>query len=103
MDEHVPNAVALALRRRAVDVRTAEEAGLLGAPDEDYLAHSRAAGRVLVTHDSDFLRLHRQNQRHAGIAYSQQGTRTIGELVAGLVVIYEVLDSGEMVGQVEFI
>ena len=67
LDEHVSRAVAQALRRREIDVLTAGEAGLLGAPDADYLARSRDTGRVLVTHDSDLLRLH-QEQEHAGIA-----------------------------------
>jgi predicted nuclease of predicted toxin-antitoxin system len=71
-------------------VLTPGEAGLLGASDDEYLAHSRGEGRVLVTHDGDFLRLHRL-QEHAGIVYCEQGTRTIGQLVAGLVLIYEIL------------
>ncbi|MBI3979181.1 MAG: DUF5615 family PIN-like protein [Chloroflexi bacterium] len=102
LDEHVPHAVAEALRRRGIDVLTAAEAGRLGAPDPELRAHASAAGRVLVTHDADFLRQHQQHQ-HAGIAYCQQGARTIGELVAGLVLIYEVLESEEMVGRLEFL
>ena len=82
---------------------TAGEAGLLGAPDVEYLARSQAAGRVLVTHDGDFLRLHRQQQPHAGIAYYEQGSRSIGQIVAGLVLIYEVLEPAEMAGRVEFL
>lgn len=38
MDEHVPAAVSEGLRRRGVDVLTAREAGMLGAPDEWHLA-----------------------------------------------------------------
>jgi predicted nuclease of predicted toxin-antitoxin system len=102
-DEHVPHAVAEALRRRGIDVVTAGEAGLRGTPDAELLAHSHAAGRVLVTHDSDFLRLHREQHQHAGIAYCEQGARSIGQLVAGLVLIYEILEPGEMVGRVEFL
>lgn len=81
---------------------TPSEAGLLGASDDEYLAHSRSEGRVLVTHDGDFLRLHRL-QDHTGIAYCEQGTRTIGQLVAGLVLIYEVLEPSEIAGRVEFL
>jgi predicted nuclease of predicted toxin-antitoxin system len=62
LDEHVAHAVALALRRRSVDVLTASTANLLGAPDDVYLAHAYATGRVLVTHDGDFLRLHRRGE-----------------------------------------
>lgn len=82
---------------------TAAEARLLGAPDVQVLDHSSAADRVLVTHDSDFLRLHYQQHQHAGIAYCVQGTRTIGQLVASLVLIYEVLEPSEMIARVEFL
>ena len=58
---------------------------------------------MLVTHDPDFLRLHQQGQQHAAIAYCQQGTRTIGHLVAALVLIYEALEPGEIAGRVEFL
>lgn len=102
LDEHVSHAVAQALRRRKIDVLTASDAGLLGAPDADYLAHARNTRRVVVTHDSDFLRLHRE-QEHAGIAYCEQGTRSIGQLVAGLVLICQVLEPREMAGRIEFL
>ncbi len=61
LDEHVAHAVAQALRRRGIDAQTATEAGFLGATDAEVLAYARQAGRVVVTHDDDFLRLdHRQ-------------------------------------------
>ncbi len=82
---------------------TPAEASLLGASDVELLSHSCSTGRVLVTNDNDFLRMHRQNSQHAGIAYCQQGTRTIGQLVASLVTIYEILEPGEMIGRVEFL
>jgi predicted nuclease of predicted toxin-antitoxin system len=103
LDEHIPSAVARALRRRGIDVETPAEAGLIGAPDGEQLSHAYAAGRVFVTHDPDLLRLHRQRHQHAGIAYCEQGTRSIGQIVAGLVLIYEVLEPSEMLGRVEFL
>lgn len=96
------HAVAEALRRRGIDVLTAAEATLLGTRDAGLLARSHAAGRVLVTHDSDFLRLHK-SVPHSGIAYCKQGAHTIGQLVAALVLIYEVLEPGKMAGRVEFL
>src|SRR5215216_4371094 len=56
LDEHVAHAVAQALRRRGIDAQTTTEAGLLGATAAELLAYARRAGRVLVTHDDDFLR-----------------------------------------------
>ncbi len=59
LDEHIPNAVADALRHRGIDVLTVAEARLIGVPDEELLAHSFAEGRVLVTQDGDLVGLHR--------------------------------------------
>jgi predicted nuclease of predicted toxin-antitoxin system len=102
-DEHIPYAVAQALRRHGIDVLTASEAGLLHTPDAEILVRSRAAGRVVVTQDRDYLRLHQQQHAHAGIVYCDQGTRSIGQMVTALTLIYEVLTTEEMVGRVEYI
>ena len=103
LDEHIPNAVADALRHRGIDVLTVAEAGLIGIPDEELLAHALADGRVLVTQDGDFIGLDRRRHPHAGIACSKSGSRTIGQIVAVLVMIYEVLEPADMAGHVEFL
>ena len=90
----------MALRRRGIDVVTAAEAGLIGAPDTVQLAQARAAGRVMFTQDGDFLGLHRQ-QPHAGIAYCKMGSRSIGQIIAGLMLIYDVYEAEEMVDRVD--
>jgi predicted nuclease of predicted toxin-antitoxin system len=103
LDEHVPNAVARALRGFGIDVLTMREAGLLGTPDAELLAHAHAEGRVLVTHDPDFLRLHDRQVAHAGIAYCAQGSRTVGQIVESLRLIHEVYQPDEMVDRVEYL
>lgn len=103
LDEHIPNAVAEALRLRGIDVLTMAEAGLLGITDRELLARSLGEGRVLVTQDGHFVGLHRDQHPHAGIAYSKRGSRTIGELVAALVLIYEAYAPGDMIGRLEFL
>jgi uncharacterized protein with PIN domain len=103
LDESVAPAVAEGLRRRGIDVTTAPEVGLSSADDETQLAFALRERRLLVTQDADFLRLHRRGLAHAGIAYYDPGTRTIGQLIAGLVLIHEVLTPEEMKGQVEFL
>jgi predicted nuclease of predicted toxin-antitoxin system len=103
LDEHIPRAVADALRRRGIEVLTTGEAGMLGMSDAEHLAHALSGGRVFVTQDSDFLRLHEQQYPHAGIAYCAQGTRTIGQIVSGLALIHELLSPDEMLGRVEFL
>ncbi len=101
-DEHLPSAVVKGLRERGVDVLTATEAGLRGASDETHLAHARAANRVLVSHDVDFLRLHAAGAEHAGIAYGPQDL-PVGDIIRGLMLIVHVLESEEMINHVEFL
>ena len=84
LDEHVSRAIAIGLRRRGIDVTTTLEAGLCSASDEEQLQYAAAQGRVLFTHDADFLRLHKRRVPHAGIVYCHQGQYSVGEPVRRL-------------------
>jgi hypothetical protein len=101
-DEHIVGIVAKALRRHGIDVATSAEAGLLGLPDTDILAHAHANSRVIVTRDKDFLRLHAAGQVHSGIVFFGKRIRTIGELIELLILIHEVLSPEEIEGRVEY-
>jgi hypothetical protein len=57
----------------------------------------------MVTKDDDYLRLHDQGIGHAGIAFSRQGTRSIGEILTGLILIWELLEPDEMRDRVEYL
>jgi predicted nuclease of predicted toxin-antitoxin system len=102
LDEHVNPAVAMGLRQRGVDVLTTQEASMLGASDEDHLAMAAGQNRVVFTQDDDFLRLHAQGIEHAGLVYVRQRT-SIGYIVRGLVLIYQMLTSDEMKNRLEFL
>src|ERR1700687_3740354 len=95
LDEHVPHAIAAALRGRGIDLTTTVDAGLSGADDDEHLAFGLAEGRVVFTHDDDFLVLHARGIEHAGIAYCHQDARTIGEIVLGLVLIHACMSADE--------
>jgi predicted nuclease of predicted toxin-antitoxin system len=101
-DEHVPKAVTRGLRERGVDVLTVSEAGMLGASDQEHLAFARREGRVLFTQDVDFLRLHASGVEHSGIVYARQQT-AISEMIHGLMLVFELLEPGEIEGQLEFL
>lgn len=101
-DEHVAFAVAAGLRQRGADVVTIVDVGMLGAADVDHLAFASREGRVLVTQDSDFLRLHSAGLPHAGIVYAPQGT-PLGTFIRGAMLVHQLLDADEMVGHVEFV
>jgi uncharacterized protein with PIN domain len=101
-DEHIAGAVAKGLRRRGIDVLTLAEAGKLGADDEEHFAFAHEQGRVVVTHDDDFLRLAAARTDHSGVAYGSQ-SRAIGQMVRRLTLIAQAMTAEEMRGHVEYI
>lgn len=100
LDEHVPKTVAKGLKRRGVDVITVVEAGLRSATDKEHLSRAKSEKRVIFTQDDDFLRLHAAGNEHFGIVYAHQG-KAIGELISGLMLIYQALEAEEMIDHVE--
>jgi predicted nuclease of predicted toxin-antitoxin system len=103
LDEHIPASVADGLRRRGIDVTTSAESGLLGASDATQLSFAASAERILVTHDADFLRLHGEGVVHTGIAYCQQGSLRIGEILRRLILIYDRSSAEEMARKILFL
>jgi predicted nuclease of predicted toxin-antitoxin system len=103
LDEHCDPAIAAGLRRHGIDVTTTPEAGLIGATDPQQVAYALPAGRVIFTSDRDFLRLHASGVPHAGLAYCHQQTRGIGEIITGLVLIWEVFEPEDMANRVEYL
>jgi hypothetical protein len=86
-DEHIFKDLARALRRRAYDAESCQEAGRAdqGISDEDHLAHAAQRGRAIVTFNvSDFVRLDidwkRAGRQHAGIIVSAR-VDDFGELL----------------------
>lgn len=103
LDENVNPSVALALRRRGLEVTTTPEVGLVSATDESQMAFARTQGRVLVTHDADLLRLDARGIRHSGVVFCGPPDRPVGDIVRALLLLADSLRSDEMVDRVEFI
>ncbi|GAB4579189.1 MAG: hypothetical protein Fur0022_19270 [Anaerolineales bacterium] len=101
-DEHVSKAIINGLRQRGVDVLTTKEAGLLGATDEQHLAFASSQKRVIFTQDDDFLRLHANGFKHAGIVYAPQHS-PVGEVIRGLMLIFKVLAQEDMENHIEYL
>src|SRR6266498_1811198 len=57
LDENVDPRIAAGLRLHGIDVTTTSEAGLLAASDLEQLDYIVREGRVIITQDTDFLRL----------------------------------------------
>lgn len=101
-DEHVARAVIHGLRQRGIDVLSVPEASMLTASDESHLAFAAVQSRVLFTQDADFLRLAASGAFHAGIVYAPQHT-SIGEIIRGLSLIYQILEAEDMVNKIEYL
>ena len=103
LDEGIHPGVARGLRSRGIDVTTAQDAELLQATDVAHLAFANSAGRVLVTYDADFLRLHAAGAPHAGICYCHPQSRTLGEMIDGLLLVYGAMTTEDMKEHLEFL
>src|SRR5664279_5449150 len=88
LDENVSYQIARGLRTRGIDVLTTAEAGHIGWKDEEHLTFAFAEQRVIITQDRDYLRLDAQGKPHAGIAYYKPQTRTLKQILRGLILIY---------------
>lgn len=103
LDEHVAHAIARGLRLRKIDVTTAAEAGLLGAPDEEHIAFALREQRVIFTNDRDFLRIAAAGLSHAGIVYCPRRQSRIGIVVRHLALMNECLEPDDVINRVQFL
>ena len=87
LDEHCDPAITTSLRLHWVEVTTTPEAGLLFARDEE----------------QDFLRLHAARMEHRGIAFCDQQRRSIGQIIAGLLLIWEGYEPEVVANRIEFL
>jgi hypothetical protein len=103
MDENVPTAVAEQLRLNSIDAISVHDLEQLGDADLNHLQRATNMGRVLCTHDQDFLRLAAEGSEHAGIAFAPQYQATIGGWVRELRSLHARLTANEAVGQVVYL
>jgi len=104
MDVHVPRAVTNQLRRRGVDVVTANEDGAGLFDDETLLSRSTQLKRVLVTQD---IRFHvratiwqAESKPFSGLAFAHQLSITVGQFVRDLEIIAKASLDGECDNQI---
>ncbi|SKB13546.1 conserved hypothetical protein [Planktothrix sp. PCC 11201] len=103
LDENITLAIASGLRRRRIDVSTTPEEEMIGKSDEQQLEFARSQERVVFTQDTDFLRLHHAGFTHSGIVYCPQSSKSIGQILQGLVLIWEILNAEEMKNHLEYL
>ena len=91
MDEHVLRAITDGLRRRAVDVITAQEDGNGGMADPELLNRATSLKRALVTSDHHFeieaARRQKAEVHFSGIIFIRAGTISIAKCIEELELI----------------
>jgi predicted nuclease of predicted toxin-antitoxin system len=87
LDENCDPRIAAGLTLHGVDVTTTPEAGLLHTSDETQLAYAGAQGRVIVTYDTDFLRIAAAGLETPGVAFYPGQGHSIGQVIRKLLLI----------------
>ena len=107
MDVHVPAAITTGLRRRGVDVLTAQTDDATRLPDDVLLERATTLGRVLFTQDEDLLAeangCQRGGRPFAGVVYAHQLRVTIGQRINDLELIAQVYEPVDMANRVEYL
>jgi len=104
LDENVSPAVGEQLVKSGIDVVTTQDVEKLGDTDVNHLQRATQMGRVLCTHDTDFLRLSAEGIEHAGIAFAPYyKVSIVGSVVKALRELHASTTAEEMLGQVKFL
>ena len=105
LDVHVPAAIAAELRRRGVDVLTAQEDSTTELDDDDLLIRASSLGRLLFTQDIRFKALAEDWQREArpfaGLVFGHQLHGSIGQYIRDLELIAKATEPEDWIGHVE--
>lgn len=107
MDVPVRRPVTTGLRRRGVEVLTAQEDGTERWDDPELLERAQTLGRVLFTQDDDLLheasRRQRVSQPFAGVIYAHQQNITVRQTIEDLELLAKVCEPEEMANRVVFL
>jgi hypothetical protein len=107
MDVHVDKAITLGLRRRGVDVLTAQEDGSATLDDPLLLDRAGALRRLLFTQDDDFLKEANRRQtggeHFIGVLYIHQRDTVVGRCVDDLEAIAFASELEEYANQVRYL
>jgi hypothetical protein len=99
----MPVAVAEQLQRRGIDAVTVRDLELLGESDINHLIRATTEGRVLCTHDIDYLDMAFAGVEHNGIIFGQQARHGVGDWVRFLELVHGVYTSEEMKNRLEYV
>lgn len=107
MDVHVPLAITRALRRRGVDVLTAQDDQRARATDPELLGRAGELGRVLFSMDEDLIAeavgCQRRGEPFATVVFARQLDHSIGRCIADLETLAKAALPEDAQGQIIFL
>jgi len=107
MDQHVHATITEGLRRRGVDVLTAEGDGSKTLSDPDLMSRATSLGRVIFSNDPDHLaeaaRRQKAGQLFAGLVFARQLGISIGQAVHDLELIAKAYEPADIENRVEYL
>ena len=68
-DEHIELSIVTGLKFLGIDAISVNEADKRESDDEEILSFAKDNDRVIITRDSDFIKLHKRGAEHAGIVF----------------------------------
>ena len=96
-------AVAEQLRKRGIDVITAQQTHPPGEDDEVLLKYAASVGRVICTYDKHFVDLAKTGIPHAGIAFFVHTHSEIGYVIKSLAAMAEHYTADMMENRFEYL
>ena len=107
MDVHVPRPITRGLRRREVDVLTAQEDGTARWEDAPLLDRATELGRVLFSQDEDLLieaaRRQRTEVPFGGVIYAPQLALSVGQFIDELELLAKAGTPTELANRVHYL
>ena len=107
MDVHVPLAITRGLRRRGIDVITAQEDGTTRLSDPELMDRAMTMNRMLFSLDQDMLveavRRQRKDQSCATVIFAAQMDCSIGRCIADLEALANAATASDAQGQIIYL
>jgi len=107
MDVHIPHAITHGMRRKGIDVLTAQDDGADELEDEALLNRASSLNRVLFTFDRDFLRdtslLQQADKEFAGVITIRSKRVSLQRCLGDLQLVCEVFEPEELANRVFYL
>lgn len=107
MDIHVPLPITRGLRRRGLNVLTAQEDQTTRLPDTELLRRAHGLGRMLFSQDEDLIfeaiRCQRGSEPFATVIFTRQLDLSIGRCIGDLETLAKAAEPEDAQGQIIFL